>query len=282
MNIQDAKIKIDNELNKDVEVLKRFTSGMSNYTYLIKIDNLLYTYRIPGKNSEVFINREIEFDNINLIERLNLNCKNVYFNKKNGHKMALFIDGEDLSLIDVDYNEVAYKLKELHNSGLKAVNDYNKIEKLDYYESLVETKCSEEYLLLKCKLITLLEKYKDIELVFCHGDAQKSNWIKSNDLYLLDWEYSANNDPYYDIACFGNVDFNDAIVLLECYLNEKPNDDQLNRLIVNRMFQCMQWYNVALYKDEIGLSADLNINFKEVSIKYLKLAKTFIDMIEKK
>ncbi len=280
MNLNEAKLLIEETINKEVEVIKRFSGGMSNYTYLIKMDNELYTYRIPGKNSEVFIDRITEEININLVKSLNVNCNNVYFNQSNGHKMALYIEGEDLSNVEFDYKQVANELKKLHNSNIKANNDYNKIEKLNYYEKLHSYNLSDDYILLKKRLLILLDNYKDIELVFCHGDAQKANWILSGRLYLLDWEYSGNNDPYYDIACFGNVNFNDAIELLKHYLNKEPNNNELNRLIVNRLFQCLQWHNVALYKEEIGLSKDLNIDFKFVSNKYITLAKEFIDMIK--
>ncbi len=270
---------ISNEIKKNVEVIKRFSGGMSNYTYLIKVEGEFFTFRIPGKNSEVFIDREIEKQNLDIIKPLNLNCENIYINTSNGYKMSKFIEGDDLSTTDFNYQEVADKLKSLHNSKLKAVNTYNKKEKLDYYESLLDTKHTSEYENLKKKLFDFLESYKDIELVFCHGDAQKSNWLKSNQLYLLDWEYSGLNDPYYDIACFGNVNFDDAVKLLSFYLGKEPNNNELNRLIINRAFQCMQWYNVALYKEQIGLSKDLNINFKAVSEKYIILANELLQKI---
>ncbi|MFI3329052.1 MAG: choline/ethanolamine kinase family protein [bacterium] len=280
MDLLEAKDIIEKNINKKVEVIKRFTGGMSNYTYLIKIENNLYTYRIPGANSEVFINRIVEKNNIEIVSKLDLNCKNLYLNISNGHKMSIFIEGEDLTNVVVDYEEVANSLRKLHTSGLSAVNDYDKEERLSYYESLVNTKHTDEYHELKNDLFNKLNEFKDIKLVFCHGDSQKSNWVQSNKLYLLDWEYSANNDPYYDIACFGNVDFNDAIKLLNSYLKKEPTNEEMNRLILNRLFQCLQWHNVALYKHEIGLSKSLNIDFEQISIKYLKTAQELYKMIK--
>lgn len=280
MDLVDVKRIIEHEIKKEIIVIKRFFGGMSNYTYLIEIDKELYTYRIPGKNSEYFIDRTVEKDNLSLIRKLNLNCTNVYLNVNNGHKMSKYIEGEDLSNNEVDFNEVALRLKLLHNSQIKAVNDYVKKDKLEYYESLLTIIHNEEYNILKSKLFQYLEKYKDVEFVFCHGDAQKSNWIVSENYFLLDWEYAANNDPYYDIACFGNVNFDDAKTLLKYYLGKEPNEYEMNRLILNRWFQCMQWYNVALYKEQIGLSKDLKVDFLAISKKYISLAKDFSDMIK--
>lgn len=272
---------IRDNIKKDVKVIKRFMGGMSNFTYLIAVEKKLYTYRIPGKNSEVFINREIEKKNIELIDKLNLNCENVYLNTTNGHKMSIYIEGEDLTNIEIDYKEVSNKLKSLHNSGIKAVNNYDKLERLNYYESLLNNTHESLYYDLKSMMFDKIENYKDVNFVFCHGDSQQANWIKSNELYLLDWEYAANNDPFYDIACFGNVDFNNALILLDEYLGRMANVDEVNRLMLNRMFQCLQWYNVALYKEQIGLSVELSIDFIMISNKYIKLAKEFYDLIEK-
>ncbi len=107
-----------------------------------------------------------------------------------------------------------------------------------------------------------------------HGDAQFANFIQTDkgEIKLLDWEYSGTNDYIYDIACFGNKDISWAIKLLKVYEGEVSND-KLVRLYGWRVFQCLQWYNVALYKEEIGLSKELSIDFLKVSKNYINLAK---------
>ena len=40
------------------------------------------------------------------------------------------------------------------------------------------------------------------------------------------------------------------------------------------MFQCLQWFNVASYKEETGMSEKLGVDFKFVAANYLKLAKS--------
>ncbi|MFI3252189.1 MAG: choline kinase family protein [bacterium] len=281
MEYKFLKMIIEIELKKEVEVISRFSGGMSNYTVLVKIDGKLYTYRIPGKNSSVFIDREVEYANLELIKNLELNCDNIYFNKVNGHKIAEYIEGEDLSSFSVDLNIVSELLLKLHNSGIVAVNDYDVIKRIDYYESLLKYPVSEQFSELKNKLPIMFKEFEKYPKVFCHGDAQKANWINSDRLYLLDWEYSGNNDPYYDIACFGNANFEDAIELLNCYLKRTPNNEEMRRLITNRMAQCLQWHNVALYKEQIGLSKELKVNFKEVSKKYVLKAKELYELYKK-
>lgn len=286
MNNLDVKSIIENELEiKGVEIIKRFAGGMSNFTYLIKIEDALFTYRIPGKNSEVLIDRNVESENLNIVEPLNLNSEIVYLNVENGHKMAKYVEGNNLSEVtDSDYyDQVVEKLKKLHNSNLIAANDYDKLERLSKYEALVDQygfDRNEKYFELKKSFLELYEKYSDVKFVFCHGDSQQSNWVVSDGLYLLDWEFAGNNDPFYDIACFGNNDFNAAVKLLDVYLGRNATNDELARLYYNRFFQTLQWYNVAVYKELIGLSKELNVDFLYVSEKYINLASGFLVKIK--
>lgn len=82
--IIDDVQKILNTAN--VEVVERLMGGMSNYTYVVKVDDLLYTYRIPGDYSEYFVDRRIEKANIKLVESLNITNKTIYLNVDDGKK----------------------------------------------------------------------------------------------------------------------------------------------------------------------------------------------------
>jgi thiamine kinase-like enzyme len=84
------------------------------------------------------------------------------------------------------------------------------------------------------------------------------------------------NDPFYDIACYGNAGFDKALSLLEAYVGHKQTQEELNRLYFHRAFQCLQWFNVAIFKDKVGLSKDLNMDFNTVAFMFLGMAKDLI------
>ena len=46
------------------------------------------------------------------------------------------------------------------------------------------------------------------------------------------------------------------------------------------MYQCLQWHNVAMYKDLIGLSKDLGVDFKFFADLYLDKATNFLNKIK--
>jgi thiamine kinase-like enzyme len=279
--------KVFSTLPTNISVVKRLMGGMSNYTYVIKVNASLYTFRIPGKKAEKFVDRHIENYHINLVDDLDLNNKTIYLDEETGYKIAHYIEGTPLhELNPLDYlNEVANVLHKLHNSNKVSIYDYDPLKRLKIYENHTfeyHHVHSDRYNELKNRFLSYVDKYMDrSRLVFAHGDSQVSNFVVTNDsIALMDWEFSGNNDPLYDIACFGNSNFDHALALLPIYLGKEPSTEDFNRLYFFRSFQCLQWHNVALYKEFIGLSVDLGVDFMLVANLYLDKAERFLNEIK--
>lgn len=272
---------------EDVTVLNRLMGGMSNYTYVIEINNKKYTFRIPGKNSERFVNRDIEVHHIQLIENLNLNNDTVFLDTKTGYKIASYLEGVPLSELNPleHLEDAAAVLHKVHDAGLTSTFDYDPLGRLAQYENHTKEYNhihSERYNELKSRFLSYKDAYIQKErYTLSHGDSQISNFLQSGTtLKLMDWEFAGNNDPIYDIACFGNNDFNHALALLPVYLGKEPSVQEYNRLYFYRAFQCLQWHNVALYKEFIGLSIDLGVDFMFIANLYLDKAERFLNEIK--
>ena len=285
MNIEEYIIFRVNALLQahDAKIVMRLEGGMSNYTYVVECQGKKYTYRVPGKFAERFVDRNEEWANIQEVDRLGLNNVTTYVEIRSGEKLAEYVEGTIMSTTDVvSYNEMSVKaLKKIHNSDLK-FKDYNAFGRLDTYQKYcIEMGFThpQEYLDLRNKLEKLRKQYVNVPMVPCHCDYQPTNLVISGDkLYVLDWEFAGMNDPFYDIACYGNAGFDKALSLLEAYVGHKPTEEELKRLYFHRAFQCLQWYNVAIFKDKVGLSKDLNMDFNAVALMFLGMAK---DLLEK-
>ena len=284
MNIEEYIVARVNALlhNQDAQIVKRLEGGMSNYTYVVSSNGKKYTYRVPGKFAEKFVNRIDEWNNIQEINKLGLNNETTYVEILSGEKLAEYVEGTIMSETDVvSYNEMSVKaLKKLHNSNLK-LKDYNAFDRLAEDEQYCrETGFvhPEEYIVLRNKLEDMRKNYAQVSLVPCHCDYQPTNLVIDGEkLYVLDWEFAGMNDPFYDIACYGNAGFDKALSLLEAYVGHKPTKEELQRLYFHRAFQCLQWYNVAIFKDRIGLSKDLNMDFNQVALMFLGMAKDLLE-----
>ena len=267
---------------QDATIVKRLEGGMSNYTYVVETRGKRYTYRVPGKYAEKFVDRVEEWDNIQEVNRLGLNNATSYVEIISGEKLAEYVEGTIVSETDVvSYNDLSVRaLKKIHGSDLH-FKDYNAFGRLSDYERY----CREmgfthpkEYVELRTRLDKMRQTFADIPLVPCHCDYQPTNLVVNGDkLYVLDWEFAGMNDPFYDIACYGNAGFDKALALLECYVGHKPTDEELHRLYFHRAFQCLQWYNVAIFKDRVGLSKDLNMDFNAVALMFLGMAKDLLN-----
>ena len=279
--MNEIQTKIASYLDEEVQIVERLMGGMSNQMYVIEKANETFTFRIPGKNADQFVDRHIELKAIEAIRSLGINNETVLMDTSNGFKLAEYVEGTPFSqLPDLMLDQAASVLHELHDSSVRFANDYDPFGRLDLYESYHQHQ-SDEYKVTKAKFLTFQSFLEAQPKVACHNDAQRSNFLQAGDkTYLLDWEFAGNNDPMYDIACFGNIDFAHATSLLPVYLGRTPNQDEMKRLTLWRTFQALQWHNVAWYKDDIGLSQELSVNFAAVATKYLLLAQLLLDQVE--
>ncbi|MFV0425372.1 MAG: phosphotransferase [Bacilli bacterium] len=284
MESKVKKIVKDAFHTEEFEILSRLMGGRSNYTYVIVVDENKYTLRIPGKNGNLFVNREYEQANLRDVNKLKINNETVYLDLKSGVKISRFIEGESLFNFEYDkyYEQVSKILHTVHNMH-RMENNYNPMGRLSMYESFcidLGFSHSNQYYELKDRFVSYLEFLKNDELVACHNDAQPSNFIVGNDgkLYLTDWEFAGNNYALYDIACFADGNIDAAIKLLEVY-KINPDVDDYKRVYLWRMFQTLQWHNVAMYKELIGLSQELLVDFYKVANDYLITAEKLLEKV---
>ncbi len=267
---------------QDAKIVMRLEGGMSNYTYVVECQGKKYTYRVPGKFAERFVDRVEEWENIQEVDRLGLNNITEYVEIRSGEKLAEYVEGTIMSTTDVvSYNAMSVAaLKKIHGSDMK-FRDYNAFVRLDTYQSYcleMGFTFPQEYLDLRKKLEAIRDTQTNVPKVPCHCDYQPTNLVISGEkLYVLDWEFAGMNDPFYDIACYGNAGFDKALSLLEAYVGRKPNKEELQRLYFHRAFQCLQWFNVAIFKDRVGLSKDLNMDFNAVALFFLNMAKDLLE-----
>lgn len=275
MNEQDVLKRLERIFpGQNIEIDHRLLGGMSNYTYVVKINDVLYTFRIPGPYAEKFVDREVELKNLKLMSKLNISNKTVYFDLVTGEKLAQYLPGQSVNqLSEYPYDLIAKVLKKIHRSGLRAENDYDPFARLEKYENhVIELgfKHPQEYNDIKAEFFKYKDYLTSIETVLCHGDSQPSNFVYDGDnVYSVDFEFTGNADVCYDIACFANVKLEEGLKLLDIYF-DGANKDQLLRFYLWRAFQCFQWFNVATFKDLVGMSESLKIDFKVVSDKYLE------------
>lgn len=268
---------IFNVCENEVSVIKKLEGGYSNQTYLCAINDSLYTYRI--KNDYSMTDYENEYLVLDLIKDLKITNELIYFEPIKGEKISRYLDGEVIDY-DCDIESVATILHELHQIKVNVkvfcldIEEYEKLNK-EYEFPL-------KYVVIKDKYKELLKDIKIEQSVLCHNDFQPGNIIKGNELYLIDFELAAINDPFYDIASFGTFNhFEKSLLLLKAYLGREPKMDEVKKLYILRIFQTLKWYNIALFKERKGLSIKLGVDFILMAKSLLEASERLLKELQK-
>ena len=119
----------------------------------------------------------------------------------------------------------ALRLKKFHNN----VNIFKR--NADFYALIKDSEIAlpEAYAPIRARtaqLESLFEKL-NIPQVPCHNDTYYNNFLLSDGkLWLIDWEYSGNHDPIWDLAYFSNL--------------AKLNEEQ-NTHLLTTYFNCLDF-----------------------------------------
>jgi thiamine kinase-like enzyme len=195
----------------------KLAGGYSNATFKIKLrDGQAFVSRIAGAGSESVIDRHAEWHNASIAAELSLNPAIVY-NDKLGSQLSdcllspQALTPELLQQAPKYLQEVATQLRTLHQSPKKFHNDVNIFKQNARFYGIIEQsglKLPDEYTPIReasSKLADILEQL-EIPSVPCHNDTFYNNFlINDGQLWLIDWEYSGNHDPIWDLAYFSKL-----------------------------------------------------------------------------
>ena len=257
--------------NLGFELLK---GGMSNDTYLIKMEDGFKVFRIAGFSSEIFVDRNIERKALNLVKNHSHFIDQVrYF--ENGMLETVFIEAKDANQLN------RFKtLCELHQ--LPFAHLYLPFKRFNYYERLNKI-FNVELEPAFYELKTQLEKYQPIlemrPKVFCHNDCQLSNFIGDT---LIDFEFCGLNDKLFDYACFGNNDINLSYEMVRMDDEIIDKEEAIKIIDLWYSLQALSWYLVALFKDRIGFSESQGLDFKAIGLMFFNKAQTLLQNLHSK
>ena len=284
MEISEIQNLLTKVLGENSEIVSPLTGGMMNVSYIVKDKNgKKYVLYISTEQANEMVDRPLEKEHQKVINALGITSKNVYFDAEKGIKINEYIEGDSLDHVTTfDYEKVARLFKHLHTSIILSRDDYAPFVRfVDTYEkeALSYEKPGDLYDGLRDFLFKHREYLESQRKVLCHNDAQRSNIIQTpnDEYYLIDFEFVGNNDPIYDIATFGNSSVFEGRKLLDYYFDGNPNDDQIKRYYLWRIYISLQWYNVAVTKHYRGEGEKHHFNFLDVAKHFLNNAKSAYD-----
>lgn len=208
VRIVDIIKSIFNVKNDDITLIP-LKQGMTNDSFIFSINNERYIIRVPGVNTEKIINRYQEFDVYQAIKGEKFVEPVVYIDREYGYKISKFIENSH-TVNPKDWNEVSAclkRLKEFHNQSHRVEHYFDVFEYINYYESLMpNVSIYEDYAETKKNIESLRSFIENsvTDWTLCHIDAVCDNFLitENQNIYLIDFEYAAMQDPDLDVAMF--------------------------------------------------------------------------------
>lgn len=269
----DVNLKDDAFLQEVVSCKDRvLIGGMTNENWLVTLsDETKVVLRIPGGASKEFICRSNEKNNNCLMKEVGVAPALLYFNEVSGVKITPYIEGaETLTPFSIckHFHVVADVLKKTHSSERLFLNRFVFEEQYALYRSLMR----------RCRLVEggyisvfddavqfLLNEIRKIGFEWrnCHCDPVPENFIISHcagfkdKLYLIDWEYSGLNDPYWDVAAFceeAGLSYELEAEFLKIYHDGRFGSLDLARqkVLIFKILQNILWHCWTLVKEAYG------------------------------
>ena len=208
MHILDIIKSVFNLQNTDIELIP-LKQGMTNDSFIFSLNNERYIIRVPGVNTDKIINRHEEYDVYQAIKDEEFVEPIVYIDRDKGYKISKFIENSH-TVNPKDWNEInacLKRLKEFHNQSHRVEHYFDVFEHINYYESLMPNASKyEDYKETKKNIESLEPIIENLvkDWTLCHIDAVCDNFLvtENQDVYLIDFEYAAMQDPDLEVAMF--------------------------------------------------------------------------------
>ena len=218
-NIKDSDIK-------DIECIKE---GMTNHSYKFSYDGTVYFARVPGKDTDTYIDRKIEGEILEKLQDKNLTEEIVYFDTNSGYKISKYLqNARPLNVNDDnELKKCMQTYKKFHLLGISVDANCSIADKNNEYLDIIR----ENNILVPyedfddiIKSANEIKKYldqNDKAKTLCHGDPNPNNvLVVGNELKMIDFEYGGMANPLSDIALFGDYvgfDVNETFELYKMY-----------------------------------------------------------------
>ncbi|WP_169733437.1 choline/ethanolamine kinase family protein [Sulfurospirillum arcachonense] len=222
-----------NEKLQKLTLLKN--QGFNNTNYLLKTSKQNYIVRVFNSNENVPLSRKFEFKISKKAHKKDIGAKPILLDEKNSLMIYEFLKGRHkYKLNKNDIKNIALVLKKFHTikTNKKA---------FDLRKALHKSLSSKTN-----KALKNLKKFKK-EYVLCHHDLNPKNFIFSDTMKLIDFEYARKNDLYFDLASVViefKLNKREENFFLKSYFNSpfKKNKKKLDSFKIIYKELCRLWF----------------------------------------
>jgi len=250
--IEEVVTKIKDWQGKQVSV-QPLSGGLTNTNYKVEVDGMPYFVRVPGESTELLaVDRANEYHNSKAAAEAGVGPKVLYHSPEYNVMVLEFLVGKTMSKESLSADgmptRMAQAIRKLH-AGPRFLLDFNMFRLTDYYLSL----CCDRSIpipdgyLDRLPTVARIEKamsVKPLATVPCNNDLLAENYIDDGKhLWLIDYEYSGNNDPTFELGnTCQEMQFNEEQIREVCaaYFGE-ASSAMIARMKLNMVMSDVGW-----------------------------------------
>jgi len=221
----DRLIKLIPEWHGKLIKVNQINSGITNINFEVTVDKKKYFLSMPYSNSELLnIDYGNKYYNNKICGEINISPRVIHFIESENLLVTEFIKSKASSLTifqsSKEIEQLVKNIKLLHNAN-PFLRNFNMLSQISYYQNILK----KDYLPKKLfKYVNNIKALKqklylpNDKFVPCHNDLLAENIInKDNQLFIVDFDYSGNNDPCFEL---GNLS-----------VEMEYDDEQINKLV---------------------------------------------------
>jgi len=190
--------------------IERLSGGLTNTNFKVTVDGRAFFVRIPGEGTDLLaVDRQNEYHNAQAAAESGVGPRIIHYLPEH-HVMVLeFLVGATMSSVELNKpgmpGRIASVIKRLH-AGRRFLTDFDMFRLTDYYLMT----CAERAIWIpegyaeRMPTVALIERAmaaKPLPTVPSHNDLLAENYMEvDGDLRLIDFEYSGNNDPCFELG----------------------------------------------------------------------------------
>jgi thiamine kinase-like enzyme len=267
--IDEVVEKIDDWKGGNVSI-HPLSGGLTNTNFKVEVDGVPYFVRVPGESTELLaIDRNNEYHNTKAASEAGVAPK-VLYHLSEYHVMVIeFLNGKTMSKDSLNEKgmpaRMAQAIKKL-NQGPRFFSDFNMFRLTEYYLRLCkerDIRIPDGYL-ERMPTVAQIEEAMNVNplpTVPCNNDLLAENYIDDGkQLWLIDYEYSGNNDPTFELGnTCQEMQFNDEQISEVCaaYFG-KATPDMIARMKLNMIMSDVGW----------GLWAAIQANISKIDFDF--------------
>ena len=256
---------------------QKVNAGYTNFNFLVHVAELdkLFFAKVVGPNTEVFINRAVAHQAAQLSSDCGVGPKIVQYVEEDDFEVYEFLEGfRNFTIDDMLDPAVSARVMQAYarvHAGAPLAASKTGFDQIREHAEQVRAAGADTPPDLAALMAQMQEAEAAItgagmQLVPCFNDCYVTNYMRNDagDVRIIDWEYGANNDPFWDLAsyffeCFATSE--SRARLLQVY-QPGAGIAEMARVTLYMPLVCLKW----------GLWASLQSGISSIEFDFLKYA----------